>query len=894
MRLSIAYNGVKNGIELRFSEEPIKELALLIRELGFKESLSNPKMWYVANHPAYNHFTKSLKEVLDKGDDWRTVEIQPSFSPSLENIDTDKFSVVTIYYKGEEKAETQDYVLFDSYKKVAAEIASRFAMETYGGDFKHLEVFPRNYKRKARSLFKEGKIISETPSLANSHKQTKLILNEEVSEPENEEKYTPKQEEKQKIEESKTPETTELKKPIVKEEEIETLKLRETLNEVIGELLTLEETLEGESETIIGTTLFDLEEAAEEQNDIHFKTLLLKSIQLFKDWVDDLDAPSRLIAIASMSKLTQLLDGTTILETKKKPKGKSIAKDIFSRDHIVKNVLVPAQAGEPFQSGGLYVNERDFLKIKFPELYKISDDNINKASGLELFQLSQMAHPKDFGIDVNRSTVLQEWESRGREAFKDIGFPTDLNYPYVNIHVGYKSVSPLGVEVQAHEDKHKWWAVVEHARPIADLAKGIAIIDEKLMEFVEQRLEVINSKTGKPKTDKKSKEIYSDISWQIERLEKSKQVILDYLNKDEVPEESKEQTKTKKKKTKKQKDYIDRVVAVMHIAYTESKRLSKKKIEILKEETGAPNLGMLWEAVELSWLLWYKMIYREPILFEDRLRKMEQFWNNVQPTYAYSDSSKELYKQYSTPCPIGAIIAEYTQMKTADFIFEPSAGNGLLVMGANPRITHVNEIDTNRKHSLEYQKFGRITTENAAEPFPETMHKVHDVVVTNPPFAKWEVSKFDKERISQKYFQNNLGVANNIRLEHLMSGFALYTMTDHGRAAIIIMGHIYFGADGLLAKYRPFFNWLYRHYIVDDVINMNSYKLYNRQGAVERTMLILIGGRKTQPGGVAPTQEQAPYLETIVETFSELWKRVKSHIKPTINTIIQQLKIAKT
>ena len=1145
MRLSIAYNGAKNGIELLFSEEPVKELALFLRELGFKGSLSNPKMWYVANHPAYSYFTKSLKEVLDKGDDWKTVDIQPSFAPSLENIDNDKFSLVTIHYRGEEKAETQNYVLFDSYKRVASEIATRFAMKTYGDNFKHLEVFPRNYKRKARSLFKEGKIISETPSLTNSGVQKKLPLKEEAPKPENEKTETPKQEvqykiapkwvklddemlsdfqnlintypeklhikylpskeketdvkklkilrleitsdrdtisflnddeeqtisivsfipfdegvnygagaipvgklkkaikyiiahpekliakpyeivsyatddreekqeqeeikipetteidnsihkeeeteisklretlnevigelltleetsegeseniigtmlfdleeaaeeqndirfknqllksiqlfkgwvvdldaslrliaiasmskltqlldgtsipeEKQKVDENKTPKTTKLEELIVKEEKIEISKLRETLNEVIGELLTLEEILEGESETIISTTRFDLEDAADEQNDIHFKNQLLRSIQLFKDWVDDLDASSRLIAIASMRKLTQLLDGEIISITASSKSINAVSKDIFSRDHIVQNVLVPSQAGEPFQSGGLYVNERNFLKFKFPQLYKINDNNLNEVSGLALFQLSQMAHPKDYGIDVNRSTLLQEWESRGREAFKEIGFPTDLNYPYVNIHTGYKSISPLGAEVQAHEDKHKWWAVVEHARPIADPAKGIAIIDELLMEFVEKRLEIINPKTGKPKTDKKSKEVFSNIDWEIQRLETSKQVILDYLNSSDTSEEPKETKKSKTKKNKSgkktHKDYVDRVIAVMHTAYAESKRLSKSKIEALKEETGTPNLGMLWEAVELSWLLWYKMIYREPIPFEDRLHKMEQFWNNVQPTYAYSDSSKELYKQYSTPCPIGAIIAEYTQMKTADFIFEPSAGNGLLVMGANPRITHVNEIDTNRKHSLEYQKFGRITTENAAEPFPELLHKVHDVVVTNPPFAKWEASKFDKERIAKKYFHNHLGVANNIRLEHLMSGYALYTMTDHGRAAIIIMGHIYFGEDGLLAKYRPFFNWLYRHYIVDDVINMNSYKLYNRQGAVTKTMLILIGGRKTQSGGVAPTQEQAPYLEIMVETFPELWKRVKTHIKPTINTLIQQLKIAKT
>ena len=108
------------------------------------------------------------------------------------------------------------------------------------------------------------------------------------------------------------------------------------------------------------------------------------------------------------------------------------------------------------------------------------------------------------------------------------------------------------------------------------------------------------------------------------------------------------------------------------------------------------------------------------------------------------------------------------------------------------------------------------------------------------------------------------------------------------------MGHVYFGEDGLFAKYRPFFNWLYRHYQVDDIINMNSYKLYNKQGAVTKTMLILIGGRKSKPFGVAPDRSKAPELNTMVESFFDLWKRVKSHIKPNLNTLISQLKKART
>ncbi|MCB0374430.1 MAG: SAM-dependent DNA methyltransferase, partial [Sinomicrobium sp.] len=90
---------------------------------------------------------------------------------------------------------------------------------------------------------------------------------------------------------------------------------------------------------------------------------------------------------------------------------------------------------------------------------------------------------------------------------------------------------------------------------------------------------------------------------------------------------------------------------------------------------------------------------------------------------------------------------------------------------------------------------------------------------------------------------------------------------------------------------RPFFNWLYRHYMVSDVINLNGFKLYNRQGAVERTMLILVNGRKPAPEGVAPTRGEAPHLYDIASSFEQLWERIKPHVGYTIDILIKQLKI---
>jgi hypothetical protein len=827
--------------------------------------------------------------------------------------------------------------------------------------------------------------------------------------------------------------------------------------------------------------------------------------------------------------------------------------DILLRDETELNVLVPSESKEPFISGSLYVRDAKKIQEASPNLLLLNDNELSEATAVELFELSQMPHPTDYGFKIKRGTLLKEWETRGEEVFEELGFPTDLAYPYVNLHGGYTSVYPLSQILTSKGDS--WWAVVEHYRPIADTSITLLHIEQSLRVLENDRLETINPKTNKPKAQAKEK--YRKLTWDINGLlesklqiekyrrsppkeldpknkksssnskqsatndirsklsleefieygsigfdklsaykssavRKAKQVMaqaiqlgyaipydfgkgkgkytttkeadkmsfrdlfthvynnihLDKLlpsakEKDEIvtndflftPEKdipkqrmkdcegenqagdttmfscvnvmvlgkgyqgwnytpflglqiilrqinasltefvkelekvtgedwswlnndlgdemdlytkkprresyyisttatvndllsdliaanfsevkhlfeefllkngvkpkdvisalnSKETKPTDKKDSKKAKaknDYLDRVVANMHEKYAKGERPTKGYIQRLATELNVPNMGMMWEAAELSWLLWYKQIYREPTFFEERLENMIYFWNKLQPTYAYSDSSKEIYKQYSTPCPIGAIIAQYTEMDNAKWIFEPSAGNGLLLVGADPRKTHVNEIDHSRMASLKFQGFNKYTNFNAAQPFPEEMSKQYDVMVTNPPFARWDETPFDKERIIRKYFNSHVGLEKHIRLEHLMSGLALQTIKDAGKAAIIIMGHVYFGDDGFIAKYRPFFNWLYRNYHVNDIINMNSFKLYNKQGAIEKTMLILIGGRKSEPKGVAPTQKEAAHLYDMVNSFSELWNRVKPFTEYTLDNIIQQLEIA--
>ena len=158
-------------------------------------------------------------------------------------------------------------------------------------------------------------------------------------------------------------------------------------------------------------------------------------------------------------------------------------------------------------------------------------------------------------------------------------------------------------------------------------------------------------------------------------------------------------------------------------------------------------------------------------------------------------------------------------------------------------------------------------SQDASEPF-KIFSKKFDAVLTNPPFGKLEISSM-------------FGTYEIKSLEQLMALYALETMKDNGRAAIIIGGHTVWDDEGRIqkGKNRIFFSYLYQHYFVDDVINISGRHLYSRQGTAFNTRIILISGRKQVPEGYAPLQESdkissIPNSPETVDNFEDLFKRI--------------------
>ena len=205
---------------------------------------------------------------------------------------------------------------------------------------------------------------------------------------------------------------------------------------------------------------------------------------------------------------------------------------------------------------------------------------------------------------------------------------------------------------------------------------------------------------------------------------------------------------------------------------------------------------------------------------------------NLQPTISMRSSNRIALQQYSTPLPMAFVADMFaTGAKAPLFfnVFEPTAGNGMLVFAIPSSQVHVNEIDENRLDNLRGQEFRQVTTQDATQPFAGD--RKYNAIITNPPFGSTEAKDYDGYSIS--------GLAPQIALN------ALDKMKDNGKAVIIIGGKQEFAPNGAIKNDKPFLAYLYNNYNVKGVIDMDG-SLYAKQGTTFPTRMILIDGRRTE------------------------------------------------
>ena len=244
----------------------------------------------------------------------------------------------------------------------------------------------------------------------------------------------------------------------------------------------------------------------------------------------------------------------------------------------------------------------------------------------------------------------------------------------------------------------------------------------------------------------------------------------------------------------------------------------------------------------------------------EKFKRIKTLYEN-QPSLNQRDSERVMKQQYSTPAPYAFLADMYVKGngKVIDSALEPSAGNGMLTIGLPMDKVHVNDIDAQRLANLRRQGFKNVTSQDGTQPFKV---KPVDIVITNPPFGSATPRDYDGYKISS--------------LEGQMAINALESMKGDGRAAIIIGGNTEYAKNGSLKpKDKAFLGYLYSHYNVEDVINVDG-GLYAKQGTSYPTRIILINGRRLNENTFPPVKDKAR-AET-VKDYDELYKRIEDDI----------------
>lgn len=298
---------------------------------------------------------------------------------------------------------------------------------------------------------------------------------------------------------------------------------------------------------------------------------------------------------------------------------------------------------------------------------------------------------------------------------------------------------------------------------------------------------------------------------------------------------------------------------------------NKRSTEKLAAVFGITDKTAIKELTELAIVLRARELAHAPGSTKERYQSIVHLYKN-QVNLSHRTSNSILLQQYSTPAPIAYLAGVWCGLDKERLlhlhakpfeVLEPSAGNGLLTIAGKPTDCTVNEIDALRRENLEKQGYRAVTTMDASASFPATWRQRFDAVLTNPPFGTVDVKvDYDGYKISS--------------LEQLMALRALDCMDHSGRAAIIIGGHTKWDQNGRIqaGKNRVFFNYLYTHYNVAAVINIDGQKLYSRQGTSFDVRLILIAGRKHQPSRFAPLYD--PVTDKVVSDFDQLYERIMS------------------
>lgn len=245
-----------------------------------------------------------------------------------------------------------------------------------------------------------------------------------------------------------------------------------------------------------------------------------------------------------------------------------------------------------------------------------------------------------------------------------------------------------------------------------------------------------------------------------------------------------------------------------------------------------------------------------------------------QPLLAQRTNDSVRRQAYSTPAPLAYLASELAGIDSNTTVYEPTAGNGMLLLGADPKLTTANELDADRTARLR-NALGADATITTGSALDVDGPSEVDVVIQNPPFGKLLIQDSDQATEFAVPFGKT---KTTDQIDHAIVAKTLESMADDGRAVLIVGGH-QGDTDARKAKYRgkprAFWNWLYDNYNVTEHFTVSG-DLYKRQGAAWPVDVVVIEGRQ-------PSTKTLPMAEA--PTLFETWSQLKERIDGTSSTL---------
>lgn len=241
-----------------------------------------------------------------------------------------------------------------------------------------------------------------------------------------------------------------------------------------------------------------------------------------------------------------------------------------------------------------------------------------------------------------------------------------------------------------------------------------------------------------------------------------------------------------------------------------------------------------------------------------------------QPNLNIRTSTSVANQAYSTPVTISFIAGLLGRVRPNDTVFDPTGGNGLLLMTANPKKSVAIEMDPHRAANMKLMQIGRVIEGDALQVIDSDINPEDaDVVLTNPPFGQLETAGAVKSWTGVDYWMG--------KLDHLIAAKSLKAMANRGRAVIILGAN---KTEGMVQKAdRVFLNWLYSNYNVADHFEIDG-GLYARMGAEWPLRVLVVAGRKETESAYEP----APIDR--VMNFEQLWGRYEQALRNSESVVV--------